>query len=118
EWCWVSNTTTPAGAYFQYTWATPQTIASFYVDAEKATTPTCSSPGRDIKTATVQYWNGQAWITAGTLQNQENYQFNFPAPIVTTSIRLSDVTTSPGNGNSIIYEWYVYPTANCAPAVL
>jgi hypothetical protein len=112
-WAWVSNGPTPSGAWFQYTWPSPQLIGSFYVDGENATAPACSSTGRDIKTATVQYWDGSTWVTAGTLANQENYMFTFPSQVTTTMIRLYDVTTSAGNGNSMIYEWYVYPTSNC-----
>jgi hypothetical protein len=113
EWSWIANSSASTGAYFQYTWSTPQTIGSFYVDGENATSPACGSSGRDIKNATVQWWNGSSWVTAGTIGSQENYMFAFSTPITTTALRLYNVVSSPGNGNSIIFEWYVYPGAGC-----
>jgi Notch-like protein len=50
---WVSNTTSPAGAYLQYTWSSPVTIGSFYVDTQG-----CSGgcgTGRGLVSGTVQW---------------------------------------------------------------
>jgi hypothetical protein len=113
EWCWISNGQAPSGAFFQYEWSAPVTIGSFYVDSEHATAPACGTTGRDIKNAEVQWWNGSAWVGAGTIGNSDNHLFTFPAPVTTTRLRLFNVTTSPGNGNSIIFEWYVYSGTNC-----
>ncbi len=114
EWAWVDTVASvPNGQWAKLTWTSPQTIGSFYVDGNHATNPACSYAGRDIKYATVQYLVGSNWVTVGTLQNQEDYLFVFPQPIITTAIRLLDMYSSPPNGDSIIYEWYVYPSSNC-----
>jgi len=110
---WVSNGTTASGAWFSLTWPSAQTIGSIFIDGEHATAPICGTTGRDIKSAQVQYLSGASWVTIGTISNAENYAYNFPSPVTTTAIRLYNVTTSPGNGNSIIFEWYVYPGASC-----
>jgi len=114
EWAWVNNSPGVAtGQWASLTWTSPQTIGSFYVDGNHATNPACSYTGRDIKHAAVQYYNGSSWVTAGTLQNQEDYLFTFPQPITTTALRLYDIYSSPPNGDTIIYEWYVYPSVSC-----
>ncbi len=111
-WAWVANHGTPAGDWFQYTWPQPVTVSSMFIDGERATNADCGGPnGRDILSAEVQYWNGATWVTAGHIGGQENYLFEFPAPVTTTALRLYDVTASPGNGNSLIYEWYVFEDA-------
>jgi hypothetical protein len=113
--CWISNEPSPAGAFFQYTWASAVTIGSFYVDGENATAPVCVSAGRDVQYAAVQWWNGSGWVTAGTVQGQENYMFTFPSPVTTTQLRLYDVTTSNTGqaANSTVFEWYVYSGTGC-----
>lgn len=59
-----------------------------------------------------------SWITATTFTNQNNdIALNFNPPLVTTKLRLFNLTA--GNcgqtSNSLIYEWYVYPGSNCSP---
>jgi hypothetical protein len=64
----------------------------------------------------VQFWTGASWQTAGTFSGKvDDFQFNLPEPITTTRLRIYDVTSSPGNSNAILAEWYVYPDANCQP---
>ncbi len=111
-WSWASSSGSP---YFELAWPSAVTIGSIFVDAEKAAgNPACNVPsGRDIKSASVQYWNGSTWVTVATIQNQENYSVSFPTKVTTTKLRVAGVTTSPGNGNPIIYEWYVYSGTGC-----
>jgi hypothetical protein len=111
-WSWVESSGSP---YFELAWPSPVAIGSLFIDAEEAAgNPACNVPaGRDIKSASVQYWNGSTWVTAGVIQNQENYSFTFPTKITTSKLRVSGASTSPGNGNPIIYEWYVYPATGC-----
>ncbi|MBK6514124.1 MAG: hypothetical protein IPG04_08385 [Polyangiaceae bacterium] len=114
-WAWIENDGSPAGDYFQLTWASPVTIGSMTVDSVAAGGDgVCGVPsGRNILAATVQYWNGAGWVTAGSLFNQADYNFVFPSQITTTMLRLYDVTASPGNGNSLLFEWYVYASPTC-----
>ena len=85
------------------------------MDGEHATSPDCSSSGRDIASADVQYRNtNNTWVTVGTISGAENYMYTLPAPVLATGVRLFNVYSSPGNGNSIIHEWYVWPGVGCA----
>ena len=113
---WVDSPTYANGDYWQLTWDEPVIIGSMFVDADSATSPTCGYPtGRDILYAEVQWWDGQQWITDGTLRGQEDYPYAFSEPVVTSQIRLYDVySTDIGNhGNAILYEWYVYSGNAC-----
>ncbi|MBI4704551.1 MAG: putative metal-binding motif-containing protein [Deltaproteobacteria bacterium] len=113
ELCWITSGQSASGKYFQLTWAGEQTVGSFYVDGESTSAPACGLAGRDIKYAKVQYKDGGVWVSAGTLQSKENYLFKFPAPVKTKELRLYDVYSSPGNGNAILFEWYVFPANDC-----
>jgi hypothetical protein len=116
---WVNNSTTPSGAFIQYTWASPITVGSLYVETEPDTV--CSPPqpsGRNIHSGTVQYWNGNAWVTSTTFSfpaGHGDVQVNLPQAVSTTELRIFDLTTDPGNGNSAIFEWHVYSGINCTP---
>ena len=116
---WVTNGTSPGGAYIQYTWAAAVSVGSVYVETEPDTS--CSPPppgGRNIHSGTVQYWNGSAWVTSTTFSfaaGHGDVQVNLPQPVTTTQLRIFDLTTDPGNGNSMIFEWHVYSGINCSP---
>ena len=109
----------PSGAFYEYDWAQPVTIGSFYVETVNGLNPgpPCGNPaGRNLASGTVQYWNGASWVTSMTWSNEHaDLKINLPAPVTTTKLRLFDVTTDPGNGNSLIYEWHVYGGTNCMP---
>jgi hypothetical protein len=114
---WVKSSQTPAGAYFEYDWPTPVTIRSIYIDtANGQNGNNCNPTGRNVKSASVQYWTGSAWATATTFGGQhDDIALTLPSPVTTTKLRLFDVTTDPGNGNALIHEWYVYGGAGCTP---
>lgn len=113
---WIDNDASPGGAFIEYQWATPVTIGSTYIATQHATSSVCGSSGRNVNSGSVQYWNGASWVTAATFSGQlDDVAVDLPAPITTTRLRIYDMTTSPGNGNSIIYEWFVYPSAGCTP---
>jgi len=119
NWAWISNNTVPNGQWFEYDWAQPVTIGSIYVETENGLggQPPCNSPaGRNLASGTIQYWNGASWVTSTTWSGQHaDLKIDLPAPVTTTKIRLFDVTTDPGNGNSAIYEWHVYGGTGCMP---
>ena len=116
---WVTDSTTPSGAWVQYTWASAVSIQSFYLETEPDTV--CSPPnpsGRNLHSGTVQWWNGTAWVTATTFSYPAGHgdvQVNLPQPVTTTQLRVFDMTTDPGNGNTIIFEWHVYGGTSCSP---
>jgi hypothetical protein len=114
---WVSNSTTANGAWVQYDWTAPVTIGSMWLDANSCT-GLCYSGGRTVNSGTVQWWNGSAWINAQTFTNQNNaFGVTFIPPLITTKLRIFDITAGScgQTSNSLIYEWYVYPGANCSP---
>ncbi len=118
QWAWVSNSTAPSGAWAQLQWAQPVTIGSFYIYTENANGGgACGAPaGRNIASATVQWWDGAQWVTATTFSGKtDDVQINLVPAVTTTRLRLYDMTSSPGNGNSLIYEWLVYQAPNCMP---
>jgi hypothetical protein len=118
---WVTDSTTvisTSPAWIQLTWPSAVTIGSFYIVTENGLSPTiCPTPlGRNIASGTVQTWNGAIWVTAGSFSGQNaNVQFNLPSQVTTTQIRVTNMTTDPGNGNSIIYQWHVYSAQSCMP---
>lgn len=113
---WVDNDTSPQGAFIEYQWTTPVTIGSTYIATQQATSTVCASSGRNVNSGSVQYWNGTTWVTAITFSGQlDDVAIDLPQPVTTTGLRIFDMTTSPGNGNSLIYEWFVYPSAGCTP---
>lgn len=118
---WINNSTSPSGKWAQYEWTSAQQIGSIFVDAN-ACKSGCYNGGRTLHTGKVQYFSGGQWVTAGTFTNTSNdgnIQFNFSPKVTTTKIRLFDIAAESGCGqdsNTLIYEWYVYPGANCQPA--
>jgi hypothetical protein len=113
---WINNAQVPSGAYIEYQWAAPVTIGSLYVATQQASLAVCASAGRNLESGTVQYWDGVAWVTSTTFSGQlDDVALDLPAPVTTTGLRIYDVITSPGNGNSMIYEWFVYPGTGCTP---
>jgi hypothetical protein len=118
QFTWVKNDENPgAGAYFEYDFMQPVTIGSIYVDTVNGLNgDACNPSGRNLKGAIVQYWTGSTWATSTSFDNRhDDFALTLPNPVTTTKLRLFDVTADDGNGNTLIYEWYVYPPGACAP---
>ena len=119
QWAWINDDVAPTGAWIQYVWAQPVTIGSFFIETENGVSPSalCGNPlGRNIRSGTVQYWSNNAWVTSTTFANLDgDVQIDLPQAVTTTKLRVFDLTTDPGNSNSIIYEWHVYGGTACAP---
>jgi hypothetical protein len=112
---WVNATNTPGGVWLQYDWPSAVRIGSMRVDT-KLNTDTCAATGRTLGAATIQYWDGAAWVTHGSVTNQLNdWTYTFATPITTTRLRLYDVYTTGTVGqlnNPVVYEWEVYSPTN------
>ena len=81
---WISNGTSSAGAFLQYTWPSPVQIGSIYVDGPECTTGTCS--GRTLSDATLQYWDGVTnnWVTITTFSGVNgDIAYSFPSAVTT-----------------------------------
>lgn len=111
--CWVYASYTPGTAWFQYQWATPQTLWGFLVDTNLYTDYSCTpSGGRSVAGGDIQWWNGSSWVTDGTVSGQtDDWIYQFDPPVTTTRIRIygAHATNAGGyNQNPLIYEWEVY----------
>ncbi|MCC6521304.1 MAG: discoidin domain-containing protein [Polyangiaceae bacterium] len=119
QWSWVDDNTTPSGAFIQYDWPAPVTVGSIYIATARAAggEPPCSPPaGRNVASGSVQWWDGAQWVTAVAFAGQtDDVQVDLPTPVTTQNLRVYDLTTDPGNGNSMVYEWYVYAGSGCVP---
>jgi hypothetical protein len=112
-WSWMDNDSFSPG-WATLTWGSLQTVGSMFIDGERATSPSCSVSGRDILTAEIQYMNASdAWVHAGFISGQENYMFVFPSLVQAKAVRIFNARSSAGNGNSMIYEWYVWSGQSC-----
>ena len=113
---WIDNDTSASGAYFELDWPSAVTIGSLYVETAPAGGDVCNFAGRNLSSATVEYWNGTSWVTSTSWTSEtDDVDITLPSPVTTTKLRLYDVTSTPGNGNSLIYELYVFPSADCIP---
>jgi hypothetical protein len=116
---WISNSSNPSGAWFELDWTSPVTIASLYVESPNANGTDCVAniaPGRNVASADVQTWNGTTWVTAISFAGKSgDIQVDLPSPVITTKLRLYNVTAGLGNGNSLIYEWHVFGAPTCVP---
>lgn len=121
KFAWISNGATPSPGpdvpYFQLTWQSPVTVQEIYVDTLKSTGEACkTTTGRNLKGAKVQYWTGSSWATSTTIENRaDDFGLTLPNPVTTTALRLYDVTAGGNGGNTLVYEWYVYPASGCTP---
>ena len=115
---WIFDGPTPDTAFWELDWPSPVTIGSFYVEAEPAdgSGPCMEPAGRNIASADVQIWSGAAWMTVTSFSGESgNLQIDLPAPVTTTKLRLANVESSPGNGNSAMFEWHVFAGVGCIP---
>jgi hypothetical protein len=115
-WCWIDNGDVANGAWAELDWPQPVTIGSMYVETEDNDNPLCGNQGRNIASATIQYWNGGAWMEIMKVSSlHADVKVDFPMAVTTTKLRMYDMTTDPGNGNSIVWEWHVYQGTGCVP---
>ncbi|HTB75116.1 MAG TPA: hypothetical protein VK762_17820 [Polyangiaceae bacterium] len=113
-WAWVTAGNAPgAGQWIMYTWPTAQTISTIHMDTSSATvTDPCGNLGRTMGAAQIQWWNGAAWVTDGSVTNQQDdWDYTFTHPVTTTQLRLFDVyatNTAGFTANPMAFEWYAY----------
>jgi len=106
--CWISTSGYPNTAWASYTWSSAVTVASITMHPDGTTT-------RYLQRATIQYWNGSAWVDDSTYLISTAvtpYTVNLASNRTTTAIRLysMDVVGSQ-NSNPTIKEWQVYGPA-------
>jgi hypothetical protein len=104
--CWVTAGGAPGTAWLQYTWSQTRTVVSINVDTNSTGTDSCGNSGRVLAGAQVQYWNGSAWVTDGTVSAQTNdWSYTFTQPRQTTQIRLYGMYATGGQAtNPIVFE--------------
>ncbi len=109
--CWIyTGTSYGGGAYFRYTWLTPQTLWGMWVDTEPSSGSGCAySGGRGLEGGDVQWLSGSTWVTDGTVTGQTNdwAYYEFTSPVTTTSIQIYNAYSMTVD-NGLIYEWEVY----------
>jgi hypothetical protein len=120
---WIFNTSTAGGAYWELDWPAPVTIGSTYIEASAldGTGQCIESPGRNIQSGQVQWWNGATWVTAASFSGQSgDIQVDIVPPVTTTKLRLYNVTSGTGcpgfcSLDSLLFEWHVFPGTGCIP---
>jgi hypothetical protein len=120
---WVSNLTSASGKWVSLEWPNAVQIGSMYVEANPCSGGAgCYSGGRTVFSGTVQYFSGGQWLDAQPFTGgggmSGDIKLTFTPKLNTTKIRIYDITAQSGCGqssNSLIYEWYAYPGANCSP---
>ncbi len=111
QFCWITASSSPGSAYFQYNWSAAVPVRRIAIDTTVQGSSNCAGSGRNLAGATVQWWNGSGWVTAGTVSGQTNdWSFVFPSTVTTTAIRLYGAYTSTaGQGsNPVVFEWDVF----------
>ena len=113
-WAWIQAGNAPGGnRWITYLWPTAQTIAKIHMDTSSATvTDSCGNLGRTLGAAQVQWWNGAAWVTDGTVSGKlDDWDYTFTQQVTTTRVRLYDVyatNTMGQTSNPMAFEWYTY----------
>jgi cysteine-rich repeat protein len=105
---WVTAGNSAGSAYYQYNWGTAVPVRRITIDTDAQNAAACGSgTNRNLAGATVQYWTGAAWATAGTVSGQTgDWSFTFPSTVTTTGVRLYGVYSS--GSNPILIEWDVF----------
>ncbi|HMR77376.1 MAG TPA: hypothetical protein PKD61_19845, partial [Polyangiaceae bacterium] len=112
--CWITATSTPGTAWAQYTWTSAKKVGRIKIDTALPTQTSCSvgTCSRNVAGATVQYWSGSSWVTAGVVSGKSgDWEFTFPTPVTTTQIRLYALHAGNAcswNQNPVIWEWDVF----------
>jgi hypothetical protein len=97
-WAWIQAGNAPGGnRWITYLWPTAQTIAKIHMDTSSATvTDSCGNLGRTIGAAQVQWWNGAAWVTDGTVSGKlDDWDYAFTHFTETRALLSLLVTRSP-----------------------
>jgi len=111
---WVSAGSTPSGSWIQLVWTKLVQVQRLEIDTVYAYSAECNSSqtGRTAAGGTIQYWNGSAWITVGSVANRTNdWSFSFPSPVSTSRIRIYNIHATSVTGmkaNPVILEWRIF----------
>jgi len=113
DFAWITAGNTPGTAWIQYTWTSAQKLTSMHMDTTSATvTDTCGNLGRTLGAAEIQWWNGTAWVTDGSVSGKlDDWSYTFTTTITTTEVRLYALyctNTMGQTSNPQVYEWQVY----------
>jgi hypothetical protein len=105
---WISTSGGSTTEWIQYTWTTSHTLTKVHMDTAAFSGDSCGLSGYTVTGAEVQWWNGTAWVTDGTVSGETNdWDYTFTAPVTTTQVRLYSVR-SPSGQNAFIFEWQVF----------
>jgi hypothetical protein len=101
---WVSTYTGSTTEWIQLAWTTTHTITKVHVDTTASTNDACGLSAQTLTGAQVQWWNGSAWVTDGTVSGQTNdWDYTFTQKVTTTKIRLYSLQSKAGD-NAFIFE--------------
>lgn len=117
-WSWVETDNCPPGPgcnqWYMIEWQSPIDICQIFVDTKPIPADECgANENRIASDAIIQWWDGSAWVSAGSVSAQtDDWTFLFPGGVTTTRLRLFDIftdATPPGqDDNPVLYEVVVY----------
>jgi hypothetical protein len=112
-WHWVTAGSTPGTSWVELAWPSAVTVGRIKIDTTACTANSCSSAlGRTAAGGTIQWWNGSAWVTNGTVSGKTNdWEYVFTAPVSTTKVRVYGLHASPTCGqtsNPKVFEFQAF----------
>jgi len=111
-WFWITAAASPGSSYVQLAWTSAKSVGRVKMDTAACAVAGCGIiAGRTVAGATIQWWNGASWVTAGSVSGKsDDWEFVFPSPVSTTKVRLYGVyAQSCGmSQNPVIYEVQVF----------
>ena len=119
---WIGAGSAANGEWYELTWPAAVDICQIFVDTKPQPAECVFNPNRILSDATIQWWDGAAWVTEATVAAQtDDWEYVFTGCVTTTRLRLFDVFTDPAQGfqesNPVLYELKVYGReAACVPA--
>ena len=110
--CWVKTGSSPAGAWVEYQWSSPQLVGRVWFDTTPTPGGACTaSSGRSLGGGKIQYWNGSSYVTVKTVSGKnDDWDATF-SQVSTTRLRLYDLhatSTTGQKSNPVIFEWRVF----------